>query len=77
MKVIKIDLPKELKSIEIHIFADEHIGEELSDLESLKKRIEYVKNTPNCSNCGNEPRGGYLTNFCPDCGADMRKGGAG
>lgn len=47
MKVIKIDLPKELKSIEIHIFSDEHIGEELSDLESLKKRIEYVKNTPN------------------------------
>lgn len=38
---------KELKSAEIHIFADEHIGDEFSDLESLKKRIEYVKNAPN------------------------------
>ena len=27
---------------------------------------------PYCSNCGNEPRGGFLTNFCPECGVDMR-----
>lgn len=47
MKAIKIDLPRELKEAEIHIFADEHIGDELCDLDNLKKRIEYVKNTPN------------------------------
>ena len=47
MKAIKIDLPRELKSIEIHTFADEHIGDELCDMERLRKRIEYVKNTPN------------------------------
>ena len=47
MKVIKIDLPKELEKIELHTFADEHIGDEHSDLERLKKRIEYVVNTPN------------------------------
>ena len=47
MKVIKADLPKELDSVEIHIFADEHLGDELCDVESLKKRIEYVKNTAN------------------------------
>lgn len=47
MKVIKIDLPEELKNAEIHFFADEHIGDEHSDLNRLKERIEYVKNKPN------------------------------
>ena len=30
MKVIKVDLPKELTQIELHTFADEHIGDEHS-----------------------------------------------
>ena len=47
MKVIKIDLPKDLKSIELHTFADEHIGDAHSDVERVIERIEYVKNTPN------------------------------
>ena len=47
MKVIKIDLPRELKSIELHTFADEHIGDEQSDIKRVMERIEYVKNTPN------------------------------
>lgn len=47
MKIIKIDLPSELEQIEIHIFADEHIGDEHSDMKRLIERIEYVKNTPN------------------------------
>ena len=47
MKVIKIDLPRELPSVEIHTFADEHLGDEHSDLKRLLARIEYVKNTPN------------------------------
>ena len=47
MKVIKIDLPRDLPSVEIHTFADEHIGDEHSDLKRLLARIEYVKNTPN------------------------------
>ena len=47
MVTIKIDLPRELDSIELHTFADEHIGDEHSDIERLKERIEYVKNTPN------------------------------
>lgn len=47
MKVIKIDLPRELLFVELHIFADEHIGDEHSDLKRLLARIEYVKNTPN------------------------------
>ena len=47
MKVIKIDLPRELPSVELHTFADEHIGDEGCDLKRLLARIEYVKNTPN------------------------------
>jgi predicted phosphodiesterase len=47
LKVIKIDLPKELEKIELHTFADEHIGDEHCDLDRLKQRIEYVENTPN------------------------------
>lgn len=47
MKVIKIDLPSEIKELELHIFADEHIGDEHCDLKRLLERIEYVKNTEN------------------------------
>ena len=47
MKIIKIDLPKELDSVELHVFADEHIGDEHSDIKRVIERIEYVKNTPN------------------------------
>lgn len=47
MKVIKVDLPRELSSVEIHTFADEHIGDEHSDIKRVIERIEYVKNTPN------------------------------
>lgn len=47
MRVIKRDLPEELTHIELHIFADEHIGDEHCDVQRLKERIEYVKNTPN------------------------------
>ena len=47
MKVIKVDLPSELTQIELHTFADEHIGDEHSDIKRVLQRIEYVKNTPN------------------------------
>lgn len=46
IKVIKINLPKELSLLEIHTFADEHIGDEHCDMKRLLERIEYVKNTP-------------------------------
>ena len=47
MKIIKTDLPRELESVELHIFADEHIGDAHSDINRVIERIEYVKNTPN------------------------------
>ena len=47
MNIIKADLPRELESVELHTFADEHIGDEHCDMKRLLERIEYVKNTPN------------------------------
>lgn len=47
MKSIKIDLSKDLNNIEIHTFADLHIGDKHCDLTNIKKRIEYVKNKEN------------------------------
>lgn len=47
MKVIKCDLPTDLEYIELHTFADEHVGDEHCDLQSLKDRIKYVADTPN------------------------------
>ena len=42
MKVIKANLSKELKSLELHLFADEHIGDNNCDIERIKGRIDYV-----------------------------------
>lgn len=28
---------------------------------------------PYCSNCKEEPQGRVMTDFCPNCGADMRE----
>lgn len=47
MRVIKIDLPQDISQLEIHLFADEHIGDEHCDIKRLLARIDYVKNTPN------------------------------
>ena len=46
MKSIKIDLPRELPSVEVHTFADEHIGDEHSDIKRLRERIARVENDP-------------------------------
>lgn len=47
MIAIKIDLPRELEYVELHIFADEHIGDAHSDVKCVMQRIEGVKNNPN------------------------------
>lgn len=47
MKPIKITLPDTLESIELHIFADEHIGDENCDLPRLRERIKYVAEKEN------------------------------
>ena len=40
-------MPQDISQLEIHPFADEHIGDEYCDIKRLLARIEYVKNTPN------------------------------
>lgn len=47
MKPIKINLSKDIELLELHTFADEHLGDPHSDVERLMKRIDYIKNTPN------------------------------
>ena len=47
METIKVDLPKELCSVEIHPFADLHIGDKHCDMESIKNRIELVNEKEN------------------------------
>jgi hypothetical protein len=47
MKVIKADLPQTIETLELHTFADEHIGDACCDMPRLKARIDYVANTPN------------------------------
>ena len=47
MKVVKADLPKDIELLELHVFADEHIGDALCDMDRLRNRIEYIANTPN------------------------------
>lgn len=42
MKVIKANLSAELQSLELHLFADEHIGDNNCDIVRLKERIDYV-----------------------------------
>lgn len=42
MKIIQQTLPQNLTTLEIHTFADEHIGDQLSDIKRIKERIEYV-----------------------------------
>lgn len=47
MKIIKCDLPKEYKSIEIHTFADLHIGDAHCDEKLIYQRIQEVKEKEN------------------------------
>lgn len=47
MKVIKVDLPRELSYIELLPLADLHIGDALCDMDIINERIEYIKNNQN------------------------------
>lgn len=43
MQTIKCDLPRKHKNIEIHTFADLHVGDMHCDMDLIKKRIDDVK----------------------------------
>ena len=47
MKTIKINLPRDLKSVEILTFADWHIGDKACDIDAIREQIAYVKDNKN------------------------------
>lgn len=47
IKVVRADLADTLETLEVHTFADEHIGDAGSDLKRIKERIKYVAETKN------------------------------
>ena len=47
MECIKADLSRSFKTIEIHTFADLHIGDKHTDMDLIKSRIREVKEKPN------------------------------
>lgn len=44
---IKIELSEKIKQIELHTFADLHIGDKFCDMKLINKRLEYIKNKNN------------------------------
>ena len=48
MKAITIDLPTDLKQIELVCISDSHIGDPYANEQELMKQIRYVEETPNC-----------------------------
>lgn len=47
MHCIKADLPRELKTLEIHTFADLHLGDRHTDYDLIKTRIKEVEEKEN------------------------------
>lgn len=43
MKIIKIDLPKEMEQAEIVCLSDLHIGDKNCNIDAIKEKIEYIK----------------------------------
>lgn len=47
MKTVTVELPREHNLIELHTFADWHIGDKFCILDEIKKQVEYVEANPN------------------------------
>jgi hypothetical protein len=47
MKAIRCNLSRDLSNLEIHTFADLHIGDKGCDMNLTRERIAHVKDTPN------------------------------
>ena len=43
MKSVKVTLPRDLRCVKIHTFADWHIGDNACDLASIKEEIQSIK----------------------------------
>lgn len=70
-----IDLPR-AKHWDGHTEEDAEVR--LMSLKPERKKGRWLINSdgyyPYCSECQKEPKSGDMTDFCPNCGADMRKG---
>ena len=72
MRTIKINLPRELKNIEIHTFSDWHIGDKACDIDSIKEQLEHIKNTPNAYViCNGDLMNNATKNSVSDCYAEI------
>ena len=72
MKTIKINLPRELKNIEIHTFSDWQIGDKACDIESIKEQLTYIQNTPNAYViCNGDLMNNATKNSVSDCYAEV------
>lgn len=72
MKTIKISLPKELKSVEIHTFSDWHIGDKACDIENIKEQISHIASTPNAYViCNGDLMNNATKNSVSDCYAEV------
>lgn len=47
MNVVKCDLPRDIKTLEIHTFADLHIGDAFCDIQLIKRNIKAAQDNPN------------------------------
>ena len=47
IKTIDISLSEDFNKLEIHTFADLHLGDQHCDKKLIQQRIDYVKNTDN------------------------------
>lgn len=43
MKCIKINLPRDMLEVKLHVIADPHIGDPLCDMDRIRKRIEEIR----------------------------------
>lgn len=68
-----------LKEALAYVLEQYDLTVEMIDIQDSPTKGEWKINPdgwyPYCSNCLSEPKNGDTTNFCPQCGCDMRKGG--
>lgn len=71
MKTVSIVLPRELPSIELHTFADWHIGDERCDLTCIEKQIAEVKGKENAyAICNGDLMNNAVKTSVSDCYAE-------
>lgn len=71
-----IELPTAYENIEREIRNIPHAAD-VAPVVHSKWEICCDGYYPYCKNCGEEPKSGKMTKFCPNCGAKMDGGGHG